>query len=325
MVGVPADDDDEPSDDEAEPQEFSLTRDRVARVLAMLDAKRANGGLDPDETKAHEVATLRLYGAGASPKKFARLDAQQVDGVLRGQYRFAGAGQTGRMTSRGGADSEPHSRCPRQGWCRGSPAGRCDRRRLQLRRARRGGAGRRAGGAQAGVDRPSRARGGPRQRSSSGRHYTRSKRASSPWLACRLTPSGCSTFPRQRSRPDAAGHLHDRCCRHPAQERPERDHKPERQIGKVATLASASAARSARSEHGAELPHPLETAEARRIVDAWREANPWAREFWNALWDAAMDAWDMPGQITTAGRLASSIATTISAARFSWRCRPAAC
>ena len=99
-VGVPADDEDV-DDDEAEPQEFSLTRDRVARVLAMLDTKRANGGLDPAETKAREVATLRLYGAGASPKKFARLEAQQVDGVLRGQYRFAGAGQTGRMTSRG--------------------------------------------------------------------------------------------------------------------------------------------------------------------------------------------------------------------------------
>ena len=68
----------------------------------MLEAKHANGGLDPAETKAREVATLRLYGAGASPKKFARIDAQQVDGVLRGQYRFAGAGQTGRMTSRAG-------------------------------------------------------------------------------------------------------------------------------------------------------------------------------------------------------------------------------
>ena len=47
-VGVPADDDDDDDadDDEAEPHEFSLTRDRVARVLAMLEAKRANGGLD---------------------------------------------------------------------------------------------------------------------------------------------------------------------------------------------------------------------------------------------------------------------------------------
>jgi DNA polymerase bacteriophage-type len=101
-VGVSAEDDgDEDDDDQAEPHELSLKRDRVARVLAMLDTKRANGGLDPAETTAHEVATLRLYGAGASPKKFARLEAQQVDGVLRGQYRFAGAGQTGRLTSRG--------------------------------------------------------------------------------------------------------------------------------------------------------------------------------------------------------------------------------
>src|SRR6476619_6362339 len=80
---------------------FSLKRERVERLLAMLEVKRANGGLDADETKAHEVATLRLYGAGASPKKFARLEAQQVDGVLRGQYRFAGAGQTGRMSGKG--------------------------------------------------------------------------------------------------------------------------------------------------------------------------------------------------------------------------------
>ena len=67
----------------------------------MLEAKHANGGLDPGETKAREVATLRLYGAGAAPKKFARLAAQQVDGVLRDQYRFAGAGQTGRLPAAG--------------------------------------------------------------------------------------------------------------------------------------------------------------------------------------------------------------------------------
>jgi len=56
----------------------------------------------------------------------------------------------------------------------------------------------------------------------------------------------------------------------------------------------------------------FEDAEARRIVDAWREANPWAREFWGAhrdgesfgLWGAAMSAWEVPGRITTAGRLA---------------------
>src|SRR5215831_8710695 len=81
--------------------EFSLTRVRVERLLAMLDVKRANGGLNADETKAYEVAEIRLFGAGASPKKFARLEAQQVDGVLRDQYRFSGGFQTGRMSSRG--------------------------------------------------------------------------------------------------------------------------------------------------------------------------------------------------------------------------------
>lgn len=95
-----ADDEDGDNDDDEE-REFSLTRDRVARVLAMLDARRANGGIAGDELKAFEVATLRLYGAGTAPKKFALLAAQQVDGVLRDQYRFAGAGQTGRTSSKG--------------------------------------------------------------------------------------------------------------------------------------------------------------------------------------------------------------------------------
>ena len=74
--------------------------------------------LTPAETKAREVATLRLYGAGASPKKFARIDAQQVDGVLRDQYRFAGAGQTGRMSSRGAQIHNLSARRPRRGWRR---------------------------------------------------------------------------------------------------------------------------------------------------------------------------------------------------------------
>jgi hypothetical protein len=106
-LGCPADDDE--NEDEAEEPEFSLTRDRVARVLAMLDTKHANGGLTPNELQVFEAATLRLYGAGAAPKKFARLAAQQVDGVLRDQYRFAGAGQTGRISSRG-AQIQPGAR-----------------------------------------------------------------------------------------------------------------------------------------------------------------------------------------------------------------------
>src|SRR5262245_55892906 len=89
------------SDDDQEDQlKLSLTRERVERLLAMVGVKPASGVLTADEAKAREVAEIRLFGAGASPKKFARLAAQQVDGVLRGQYRFSGAGQTGRLSSR---------------------------------------------------------------------------------------------------------------------------------------------------------------------------------------------------------------------------------
>jgi hypothetical protein len=115
ICGV-ADEDDGEDEDEAESHELSLTRERVERLLAMLDVKRANGGLSNGEAMAREVAALRLYGAGASPKKFARLAGQQVDGVLRDQYRFAGAGQTGRASGRG-VNSKFGARRPRRGWC----------------------------------------------------------------------------------------------------------------------------------------------------------------------------------------------------------------
>ena len=81
--------------------------------------------------------------------------------------------------------------------------------------------------------------------------------------------------------------------------------KPERQIGKVADSGLGfGGSVGALQRMALNYRISLDDAEARRIVDAWREANPWAREFWNALWDAAMTAWEVPGQITTAGRIA---------------------
>ena len=88
--------------------------------------------------------------------------------------------------------------------------------------------------------------------------------------------------------------------------------KAERNIGKVATLALGfGGSVGALQRMALNYRISLDDAEARRIVDAWREANPWAREFWGAhrdgesfgLWGAAMTAWEVPGQITTAGRI----------------------
>jgi DNA polymerase len=306
MVGIPADDDDDDNadDDEAEPQELSLTRDRVTRVLAMLDIKRANGGLGVDETKAHEAAALRLYGAGASPKKFARLEAQQVDGVLRGQYRFAGAGQTGRMTSRGaqiqnltrdvlGDDGVAESPlveaiakgCNYATLAAADPADMPAARKLAL------------------IVRPAIV--AERGKLFVWSDWNAIEARVTPWLAASEGAERVlDTFranDRDPTRPDIyttniAGILH-KDARTVV--------KAERAIGKVATLALGfGGSVGALVSMALAYRIHLETAEARHIVDAWRVANPWAQEFWSALWDAAMSAWELPGRITTAGRLA---------------------
>ena len=315
MVGVPADDgddDDADNGDEDEPQELSLTRDRVARVLAMLDIKRANGGLSPNEMKAHEAAALHLFGAGASPKKFARLEAQQVDGVLRGQYRFAGAGQTGRLTSHGaqiqnltqdllGEDGAAESPlveaiakgCDYATLVAADPVDMPAARKLAL------------------IVRPALVA-SPRTLLVWS-DWSAIEARITPWLAASEGAERVLDIFRANDRdpslPDsyviAAADIFHKDVRTIT--------KPERQIGKVVVLACGfGGGVGALQAMAFSYRIHLEDAEARRIVDAWRAANPWAREFWGVhrdgesfgLWGAAMQAWELPGRITQAGRVA---------------------
>ena len=312
-----------------------MTRDRVARVLAMLDAKHANGGLNPEETKAREAATLRLYGAGTSPLKFARLAAQQVDGVLRGQYRFAGAGQTGRMTSRGaqiqnltrdvlgedGAAEAPlvdaiADGCSYADLVAAEPVDVPAARKLAL------------------IVRPALVAG-------PGKVFVWSDSSAieariTPWLAASEgAEKVLDIFRANDSRSIAAGHLHDRRCRHPAQEQPERSHE----VGTQYRQGGDAGARFRRldrraPEHGAELPHQSRgrrSAPRRRCLargqpvgarvlgraPRWRELRPVGRGD-DRLGGARPDHHGGSDR-------ALSIATTISAARCSWRCPRAAC
>jgi DNA polymerase len=313
MVGVPtADEDDDDDDVETDLLELSIERDRVARVLAMLEVKRANGGLGAGEIKAHEVATLRLYGAGAAPKKFARLEAQQVDGVLRGQYRFAGAGQTGRMTSRGaliqnltrdvlgedGAAEFPlveaiAKGCDYAALAAADPVNVPVTRKLAL------------------VVRPARVAGPGKLLVWS--DWSAIEARITPWLAASAGAERVLDTFRASDRdpvlPDnytiAAADIFHKDVRAIT--------SPERQVGKVVVLACGfGGGVGALKAMALSYRIHFEDAEARRIVDTWREANPWAREFWGAhrdgesfgLWGAAMGAWELPGSITTAGRLA---------------------
>jgi DNA polymerase len=311
-IGVPADEDDHGEDEhEAEPQKFSLTRDRVARVLAMLEAKHANGGLNPDETKAREAATLRLYGAGSSPKKFARLAAQQVDGVLRDQYRFAGAGQTGRTSSRGaqiqnltrdvlgedGAAEAPlvdaiAEGCSYAELAAASPADMPVARKLAL------------------LVRPALI-------AAPGKTFVWSDWSAieariTPWLANSPDAERVLDIFRANDRDPTRPDIYTIAAADILRKDPHAITKAERQIGKVATLALVFLGSVGALKSMALAYHVhLDDAEAQRIVDAWREANPWAMEFGGAhrdgesfgLWGAALSAWELPGQITTAGRI----------------------
>jgi DNA polymerase len=311
-VGASDDEVDDEDDDGGEPSKLSLTRDRVERVLAMLDVKRANGGLSPDETKAHEAATLRVYGAGAAPKKFARLEAQQVDGVLRGQYRFAGAGQTGRMTSRGaqiqnltrdvlGEDGAAESPlveaiakgCDYATLIASDPADVPAARKLAL------------------IVRPALVAGPGKLLVWS--NWSAIEARITPWLAASEGAKRVLDIfranDRDPTRPDnyviaAADVFHKDVSAIT---------KPERQIGKVVVLSCGfGGSVGALTAMALSYRVRLEPDEARRIVDAWRAANSWAPEFWGAhrdgesfgLWGAAMSAWELPGRITTAGKIA---------------------
>jgi DNA polymerase len=311
MLGVPADDDDA-DDDGDKAEELSLTRDRVARVLAMLDAKRANGGLDLAESKSYEVGTLRLFGAGAAPKKFARLEAQQIDGVLRGQYRFAGAGQTGRLTSRGaqiqnltrdvlGEDGAAEAAlvdaiadgCTYAALVAASPCDVPAARKLAL------------------LVRPALIAG-------PGKVFVWSDWSAieariTPWIAASDGAEKVLDIFRANDRDPTRPDIYTLSAADVLHKAPSAISKMERGIGKVSTLALGfGGAVGALQRMALSYRISLEDSEARRIVTAWREANPWAREFWGAhrdgesfgLWGAAMRAWEIPGEITTAGRIA---------------------
>jgi DNA polymerase len=313
-VGTLADDDDDACDDNGQDTgpEFSLRRERVERLIAMLDVKKANGGLDPGEMKAHEAATIRLFGAGAAPKKFARLAAQQVDGVLRDQYRFSGGFQTGRLSSKSaqiqnltrdvlGEDGVAEAPlvdaiadgCSYAALAAAKPTDVPVARKLAL------------------LVRPAII--ATPKKLFVWSDWSAIEARIAPWLTASEDAERVLDIFRANdsdpSRPDiytiaAAGILH---------KDPHEITKAERQIGKVATLALAfGGSIGALKAMALNYRIHLDDAEARRVVNAWREANPWAREFWGAhrdgesfgLWGAAMSAWEMPGTITSAGRIA---------------------
>jgi len=292
--------------------EFSLKRERVERLLAMLDVKRAAGGLNTDETKAHEVATLRLFGAGAAPKKFARLDAQQVDGVVRDQYRFNGAAQTGRLSSKSaqiqnltrdvlGEDGAAEAAlvdaiadgCSYAELAAASPVDVPVARKLAL------------------LVRPAII--ATAAKAFVWSDWSAVEARIPPWLAASGGAEKVLDIFRANDRDPTRPDIYTLAAADILHKHPSAVTKAERNVGKVATLALAfGGSVGALQRMALAYRIHLDHAEARRIVDAWRSANSWASEFWGAhrngesfgLWGAAMSAWEVPGRLTTGGRIA---------------------
>ncbi len=86
------------NEDDLKPTKVSLAKDRIEALIAYFDAA---GELNETDDITYAALEHRLYGGSASPAKFGKIVRMQHDGVLRGQYTFNGAAQTGRYSSRG--------------------------------------------------------------------------------------------------------------------------------------------------------------------------------------------------------------------------------
>ena len=79
----------------------------------------------------------------------------------------------------------------------------------------------------------------------------------------------------------------------------------QRQVGKVQELALGFAGGvGAFASMGRNYGVHIEEAQARKIVDAWRRANPWSVPFWSALEEAYTRAMRNKGHEFSAGRVA---------------------
>ena len=78
------------------PQKTTLDRDQVEQLIAYLELLEP---LTAPLKSALRVLQIRLYGGSKTPAKFAKLQLQLNDGIIRNQYVFNGAGQTGRFSA----------------------------------------------------------------------------------------------------------------------------------------------------------------------------------------------------------------------------------
>lgn len=81
---------------------LSVAKNQLASVAAFYAQKEKDeGGLSERDRVIYDVVQARQFGGSTTPFKFGKIELQQTDNRLRGQYVFNGAQQTGRYSSKG--------------------------------------------------------------------------------------------------------------------------------------------------------------------------------------------------------------------------------
>ena len=305
---LPEEDEDEESVIEVDPPNaisLQLTRAHIVRIRNLLALKRArNGGLSEAEQAVDTVLELREYGGAASITKFAKMAAQADEGRLKDSYVFNGAMQTGRFSSRG---VQVHN-LPRDSLgILEEPAiadimdmnGTFFDRHIERFAASYGSPGK----ALSRLIRPALV-------AAPGKllvwaDWRNIEARVNPWLA--LSRSGEEKLEvfrhsdKNPKEPDVYSHTAAdllACA-------PRDVTKAQRQShGKVPELSLGfGGGKDALLRMAATYSVALGDDQAQEMVNHWREANPWARGFWNKLWEAIENAVANHNLIYEAGRV----------------------
>jgi DNA polymerase len=285
------------------PQKTSLTRDRVVRLLAYLDALEAPTELT---RAAQRVLQIRLYGGSKTPAKFGKMLTQHVGGVIRGQYVFNGASQTGRFSAKGvqvhnlmrtAFDHEIDAIDALVGGASPSEfAGLGDdtpiSRKLSL------------------LIRPSLI--APPGHAFCWGDWSNIEARITPWLAKDPEADARLAIFRAVDNKTEKFDVYTRTAARLSHLELGEVTETIRQRGKVVELACTfGGARNALLSMAASYGMHLTDQEADAAVAVWREENPWAQRFWGrhddrgsyGLWGAANCAMETPGQAFSVGRI----------------------
>lgn len=286
-----------PEREEGKPR-YSCDRSTREAVLEMI-SQSEHSELFEEHHYDRIVQFIELIEAGnsAAVRKFTAIVNQEVDGRIRGQYSFNGAGQTGRFSSRG---IQIHN-IIRAIVEEGNPDRALDAMDDIL-----------AGMAPADLTEKY---GYPVSRllarlirptliAAEGNElvwadYDQIEARCLPWLA--MSRGAEAVLEVFRSGVDNYKITAGSILRKP----PDEVTKDERQAyGKVPTLAlgfggSVGAFTAMGRNYGVSLP----PHRVREVVDQWRAANGWCVAFWHELWEAAIAAFNHPGTWYHAGRV----------------------